>query len=179
MSDKNNEKSNKPKNPHLFCLITGKSRPTTWAYLKNKAERLGTDAETLVNNYVSREAITQLLDGKTVEQIRAAVKDAPKDEISNDRLAALIRMNSKAKKAAEKFKPAAATTETPSETPAETPSEPVAAEPTETKPKKGKKGKKGKTDAPVDMPTETPVEAVVEHNAGTPAEVPAEAPAGE
>jgi chromatin remodeling complex protein RSC6 len=93
----------KQKNPHLFCAITGKSRPTTWAYLKDKADRLGTDVDTLINNYVSREAITQLLDGATVEDIRARFKDAPSNEISQDQLAYLIRLNSKAKKAAEKF----------------------------------------------------------------------------
>jgi hypothetical protein len=93
----------KQKNPHLFCAITGKSRPTTWAYLKDKADRLGTDVDTLINNYVSREAITQLLDGSSVDDIRARYKDAPSNEISQDQLAYLIRLNSKAKKAAEKF----------------------------------------------------------------------------
>lgn len=93
----------KQKNPHLFCAITGKSRPTTWAYLKDKADRLGTDVDTLINNYVSREAITQLLDGSSVEKIRARYKEAPSNEISQDQLAYLIRLNSKAKKAAEKF----------------------------------------------------------------------------
>jgi hypothetical protein len=93
----------KQKNPHLFCKITGKSRPTTWAYLKDKADRLGVDVDNLINNYVSREAITQLLDGSTVEDIRARYKESPSNEISNDELAYLIRLNSKAKKAAEKF----------------------------------------------------------------------------
>lgn len=93
----------KQKNPHLFCAITGKSRPTTWAYLKDKADRLGTDVDTLINNYVSREAITQLLDGSSVDDIRARYKEAPSNEISQDQLAYLIRLNSKAKKAAEKF----------------------------------------------------------------------------
>lgn len=93
----------KQKNPHLFCAITGKSRPTTWAYLKDKADRLGTDVDTLINNYVSREAITQLLDDASVEDIRSRFKDAPTTEISKEELAYLIRLNSKAKKAAEKF----------------------------------------------------------------------------
>lgn len=93
----------KQKNPHLFCAITGKSRPTTWAYLKDKADRLETDVDTLINNYVSREAITQLLDGASVEDIRSRFKDAPTTEINKDELANLIRLNSKAKKAAEKF----------------------------------------------------------------------------
>ena len=91
------------KNPHLFCKITGKSRPTTWAYLNDKAARLGVEAEVLINNYVSREAITQLLDGTSVETIRERFKDAPTDTINQEELAELIRLNSKAKKAAEKF----------------------------------------------------------------------------
>ena len=93
----------KQKNPHLFCRITGKSRPTTWAYLKDKADRLETDVDNLINNYVSREAITQLLDGASVEDIRSRYKEAPDNVIDNDELHMLIRLNSKAKKAAEKF----------------------------------------------------------------------------
>lgn len=152
----------KQKNPHLFCLITGKSRPTTWAYLKDKAERLGTDAESLINNYVSREAITQLLDGRTVEQIRSSHKEAPSTEISTERLAELIRLNSKAKKAAEKFNVVATTTievedaKKTEEVPAEAPAE-----------EKPKKKSKKKTKAIAEEPTETPTEMVIE-----PTEVP-------
>jgi len=132
---------NKQKNPHLFCLITGKSRPTTWAYLKDKAQRLGTEVDQLINNYVSREAITQLIDGKTVADIRATYQGAPTDEISEERLAELIRMNSKAKKAAEKFNIVAATTVDIENK-----------ESTEDKPKKSKKKVKAETE-------ETSVEA--------------------
>lgn len=157
----------KQKNPHLFCLITGKSRPTTWAYLKDKAERLGTDAESLINNYVSREAITQLLDGRTVEQIRASHKEAPANEISTERLAELIRLNSKAKKAAEKFNVVATTTvnveatqtndEVPTEVVAEATTEVVAEE----KPKK-KSRKKVKAEEPAMVTEETPAEVSVD-----------------
>lgn len=44
-----------------------------------------------------------MLDGSSVEKIRERFKDAPSNEISQDQLAYLIRLNSKAKKAAEKF----------------------------------------------------------------------------
>ena len=101
---------NTAKNPHLFCKITGKSRPTTWAYLNDKANRLGVDADMLINNYVSREAITQLLDGASVEEIRSRFKEAPSDTIGQEELAELIRLNSKAKKAAEKFNVVSTTT---------------------------------------------------------------------
>lgn len=127
---------NKQKNPHLFCLITGKSRPTTWAYLRDKAARLSIEVDTLINNYVSREAITQLLDGKTVADIRAGYQEAPNTEISEDRLAELIRLNSKAKKAAEKFNIIATTTVDVKKD----------SEPSEEKPKKPKKKVKSETE---------------------------------
>lgn len=143
---------NKQKNPHLFCAITGKSRPTTWAYLKDKADRLGTDVDTLINNYVSREAITQLLDGTSVEKIRERFKDAPSTEISQDQLAYLIRLNSKAKKAAEKFNMTIVEVNNTEEVVVES-NEVVDEKPT--KKKKGKKSKK-KTE---ELPTEEAVMA--------------------
>jgi len=132
---------NKQKNPHLFCLITGKSRPTTWAYLRDKAARLSIEVDTLVNNYVSREAITQLLDGKSVTDIRAGYQEAPNTEISEDRLAELIRLNSKAKKAAEKFNVVATIVDVNKD-----------GQPSEEKPKKSKKKIKAESE-------ETAVEA--------------------
>lgn len=138
----NMSEENKQKNPHLFCLITGKSRPTTWAYLRDKAARLSIEVDTLINNYVSREAITQLLDGKTVADIRAGYQEAPNTEISEVRLAELIRLNSKAKKAAEKFNIIATTTVDVKKD----------EEPSEEKPKKTKKKVKSETE-------ETAVEA--------------------
>lgn len=108
-------KAEKVKNPHLFCQITGKSRATTWAYLKDKAARLanGSTAESLVENYISREAVSLLLAGNTVAQIRAkfpessasAAKTHP--DFTPERLQELVRMNSKAKKAADKLVPTA------------------------------------------------------------------------
>lgn len=142
----------KQKNPHLFCAITGKSRPTTWAYLKDKADRLGTDVDTLINNYVSREAITQLLDGASVEDIRARFKEAPTTEISKDELANLIRLNSKAKKAAEKFNSEMTIVEVNNTEEVVNESNEVVAE----KPAKKKRNRKKKTE---DAPTE---EAVTE-----------------
>lgn len=159
----------KQKNPHLFCLITGKSRPTTWAYLKDKAERLGTDTESLIANYVSREAITQLLDGRTVEDIRASHKEAPTNEISTERLAELIRLNSKAKKAAEKFNVVATTTvdveaaTKTDEVPTETPTEAS----TEEKPKK-----KSRKKVKAEVVSETVSDVTETNTEETPAEVP-------
>lgn len=143
---------NKQKNPHLFCAITGKSRPTTWAYLKDKADRLGTDVDTLINNYVSREAITQLLDGTSVEKIRERFKDAPSTEISQDQLAYLIRLNSKAKKAAEKFNMTIVEVNNTEEVVVES------NEVVDEKPAKKKKGKKSKKKTE-EQPTEEAVMA--------------------
>lgn len=178
MNENNNNtaevKTEKQKNPHLFCLITGKSRPTTWAYLKDKAERLGTDVAHLMENYVSREAITQLLDGRSVDSIRAGFKDAPNTDISTDRLAELIRLNSKAKKAAEKFNVVATTTveinEAPTEVPAETPAE----APTENAQGGGKSKKKKKGKKKVEVETEVATTEVATIENEMPAEVPAE-----
>ena len=140
MAKKNAKKNTteKQKNPHLFCLITGKSRPTTWEYLNEKADRLGTTADHLVDNYVSREAVSALLKGKTVEEIRAIHTDAPKTKISQERLGELIATNSKAKKAAEKFTVGGTST-----------AEPPAA------PKKGKSKGKGKSKKAAPAPEDT------------------------
>ena len=45
--------------PRLTCIVTGKSRPTTYDYLQKKANRLGTTVTDLQKYYVSREAITR------------------------------------------------------------------------------------------------------------------------
>tara|TARA_R100000322_G_scaffold43822_1_gene27499 strand:+ start:434 stop:877 length:444 start_codon:yes stop_codon:yes gene_type:complete len=45
--------------PKLTCIVTGKSRPTTYDYLQKKATRLGTTVADLQKYYVSREALTR------------------------------------------------------------------------------------------------------------------------
>ena len=45
--------------PKLTCIVTGKSRPTTYDYLQKKANRLGTTVADLQKYYVSREALTR------------------------------------------------------------------------------------------------------------------------
>ena len=45
--------------PKLTCIVTGKSRPTTYDYLQKKATRLGTTVADLQKFYVSREALTK------------------------------------------------------------------------------------------------------------------------
>ena len=49
--------------PKLTCIVTGKSRPTTYDYLQKKANRLGVSVTELQTHYVSREAVTQINSG--------------------------------------------------------------------------------------------------------------------
>lgn len=46
----------------LRCLITGKTRPSNINYLTRKAERCGVDLDTVINNYISKEALHQIAD---------------------------------------------------------------------------------------------------------------------
>ena len=54
----------------LTCLVTGKSRPTTKAYLDSKSARLGKSTDDIVKNYISREAMVLLNAGKALTEVR-------------------------------------------------------------------------------------------------------------
>ena len=56
----------------IVCAVSLKSRPTTYTYLQNKANRLGVSVEDLKKFYVCREVITQVNKGKDVMEL---VKD--------------------------------------------------------------------------------------------------------
>ena len=56
----------------IVCQVSLKSRPTTYTYLQNKANRLGVSVEDLKKFYVCREVITQVNKGKDVMEL---VKD--------------------------------------------------------------------------------------------------------
>jgi hypothetical protein len=56
----------------IECAVSKKSRPTTYTYLQNKANRLGVSVENLKKFYVCREVITQVNKGKDVMDL---VKD--------------------------------------------------------------------------------------------------------
>lgn len=94
----NNTKTNKTL-PKLNCLVTGNSRTSNIKYLEAKAIRLGVDADTLINNYVSRNALKLLRTGKTVEQVRAELGTAAGVTLSMPaaKVEELIRINSKGK----------------------------------------------------------------------------------
>ena len=63
----------------IECVVSKKSRPTTYTYLQNKANRLGVSVENLKKFYVCREVITQVNKGKDVY-------DLVKDREAFDRL---------------------------------------------------------------------------------------------
>ena len=80
----------------IECVVLKKSRPTTYTYLENKANRLGVSVENLKKFYVCREVITQVNKGKDVydlvkdrEAFDRLVNEKPFDEI--------VAMNSRGK----------------------------------------------------------------------------------
>ena len=80
----------------IECVVSKKSRPTTYTYLQNKANRLGVSVENLKKFYVCREVITQVNKGKDVydlvkdrEAFDRLVNEKPFDEI--------VAMNSRGK----------------------------------------------------------------------------------
>ena len=85
--------------PTLTCVISGKSRPTTWPYLSDKAERLGTDVATLRKFYICREVLTQskqrdvleLLHVDSVAHFNKLLKEKSYQE--------MVALNSRTKKA--------------------------------------------------------------------------------
>jgi hypothetical protein len=85
--------------PKLTCLVTGNSRTSNIKYLEAKAIRLGVDVDTLINNYVSRDALKLLRTGKTLEQVRAELSVAEGFTPSTPaaKVEELIRINSKGK----------------------------------------------------------------------------------
>jgi len=95
----NNTVKNSKTLPKLICLVTGNSRTSNIKYLEAKAIRLGVDVDTLVNNYVSRDALKLLRTGKTFEQVRAELGTAEGFTPSTPatKVEELIRINSKGK----------------------------------------------------------------------------------
>jgi len=63
------KKSLQGKTPKLKCLVTGLERITSMDYLKTKEEKFGS-VDNYVNNYISREAIKLIKEGKSFLQIK-------------------------------------------------------------------------------------------------------------
>lgn len=72
--------------PVLTCIITGKSRITSWAYLKNKPLDFP-------YNYISREARRLLHEGMTVDQVRKELKSNCKTAVSQRQLNHAMQIN--------------------------------------------------------------------------------------
>jgi len=85
--------------PKLTCIVTGKSRPTTYDYLQKKANRLGVSVTELQTQYVSREAVTQINSGTTAAALaeRYGNKEFESTWPKGKTLEEVIAMNSRGK----------------------------------------------------------------------------------
>ena len=84
----------------LTCVITGKSRPTTQAYLDNKSTRLGSNAADIAKNYICREAMVLLNSGKSYNDVRAEL-NIQSEALSAETVAAAIAFNGKRSKSSQ------------------------------------------------------------------------------
>lgn len=81
--------------PKLTCIVTGKSRPTTYDYLQKKATRLGTTVADLQKYYVSREALTRC---KTSDVYDVVADRAAFDKLTTDKpWLDIVALNSRGK----------------------------------------------------------------------------------
>jgi hypothetical protein len=74
----------------LTCIVTGKSRPTNSQYLEEKAVKAGSK-ERFIKYYISREALTLLKSGMSVDGVRdelGVIDDHPRPN-QNDLVEAL------------------------------------------------------------------------------------------
>lgn len=89
-----NETTEKSKaaTPTLTCIITGKTRITNETYLAGKPSNFA-------SNYISRDAMKLLREGKTVAEIREALSSTATNEISDRKLREAKKLNGKQKSA--------------------------------------------------------------------------------
>ena len=79
----------------LTCMVSGKERPTTEAYIQSKAERLGVTTESIMANYAVKEVIKRLRRGETVAQIRTELGYTETSSVSDAQVEELLRVNGK------------------------------------------------------------------------------------
>jgi hypothetical protein len=103
---KNTRRSNKNERreygstPKLVCILTGQERATNMDYLEHKAQVLSKKAgrtvtvEDITRNYICRDAIKLLREGKTAKEIMAKFKYEGKP-VADRRAKELILFNSK------------------------------------------------------------------------------------
>ena len=90
-----NEKANKTVTPNLTCNITGKSRVTNRKYLAAKADKKGTDVDTFLKYYISKDALRQLKAGRSPSEIRADYPDAPAEQLPTGWVKDALKYNGK------------------------------------------------------------------------------------
>lgn len=105
-------KSSRVVTPKLICIITGASRFTNKEYLDAKAAAAGS-RKRFLEHYVSSDAMKLLREGKTVSDIRTALKVKPEDikEVgtpSAETLKVALEINGKRAKKPKAAKPAKA-----------------------------------------------------------------------
>lgn len=93
----------------ITCTISGKSRPTTYPYLKDKAQRLNVSVADLKKFYICREVITQLNKGTDVFDLANPDCEATLKELLQEKsIEEMIALNSRSKKNKGKAKPVTA-----------------------------------------------------------------------
>lgn len=92
----------------ITCVVSGKSRATTWPYLKAKAERLGTNCKDLKKFYICREVVTQLNKGTDISDLIVDTMKEDFDKLLQEKsVDEMVALNSRAKKNKEKKAPKA------------------------------------------------------------------------
>lgn len=81
--------------PKLRCIITGKERLTNQAYLTTHAQKFNGDVQAFLDNYISREALRLLRQGKDVSTVRKELNVSLNDTIDEARLAIAVKANGK------------------------------------------------------------------------------------
>jgi hypothetical protein len=90
------------KQPTLTCVVTGATRKTSRVYLEAKARNLGYKAknlnpviEKISENYVARPVLKLLRAGKTVAEVRKALRSKETAPITEAQLEKILEFNGK------------------------------------------------------------------------------------
>lgn len=81
--------------PKLVCNITGVSRVTTREYLDARLASLNVTQDHFLNNYVCKDAMKLLRQGKSIDEIRTTLKSDKKHPISADDIKEMLKVNGK------------------------------------------------------------------------------------
>ena len=78
---------------YLVCAITGKTRKTTDKYMAKVCAKHNMSIEDYKKYYISREAAVLLNAGKTIQEIRAMIPNAPVNEVADNELQRMRSLN--------------------------------------------------------------------------------------